>query len=1022
MVGKVHVFNVCRAAILATAVSVSPAVFAGPAVDTSLRGGEVALSAAVASYHRQAINVRIAPDQTLEAVVEFGGVQRSLRLLPYSIRASNFEVIQVGADGVMTKVATTPARTYRGSILGEPGSFVSATWNDGALAARIELPSGERWHVSPIASSTGGVAAGVMHAVYAGSEVQVPSFSCGAVGNAPKRPLGATSQALAAQMGPPRVADIAFDADFEFYVQNASSVSRTVADIESVMNEVSAVYEASFGLSYEITTIVVRTANPDPYTATDNRDLLDEIAAEWNTNMQHVRRDVMHLMTGKTIDAGVIGTANIDVICDVCGDARGYGFSQSRFSLVPALRTCLTVHELGHNWGADHCDGDPDCATMCSAIDACGGACGQFGTTASNAIATTISNASCISAQPSPLELPFCDTFGGSVDPVRWPYVVGASIVSGELFAPSAPLVLELDACCAGCTSSPAPDEIRSNVIRLGAVAQAGINYHIRFDGDAVTVVEELVVEYQSSDGGWVLLESLDGTDPAFDSYRFTSLPLPSGALHDEFRFRFRVTGIDPSARWLLDDVTVSSATAGRPVLFVRSNAPTGGSGATWGDALTDLQDALAAAECSLGVVEEIWVAEGVYTPDRGTGDRTSSFGLLNDVQLLGGFRGDEVDRDDRKPDLYATVLSGEIGNAGSTVDNSYHVIDATGVTGGAVMDGFVVTGGNANGLAPNDVGGGMVITPGSPTIRRCRFVDNSATRAGGIFAQFGGSPTITLTAFFDNTATNGAGGALFAEFGSSPILDGCVFGRNSALTSGGAIWVSGSSVTVSSSVFSGNSAGVGGAIAGAGAALMFENCTIAGNDADLVGGGVSASGSNVTLMSTILWGNTDASGSNEASQLDGGGITVDYSTVQGWSGSLGGAGNDGTDPNFRDAVGVDLIAGTLDDDLRPSASSTAINTGDPTRVSVAGEFDIGGGPRVLCGTVDRGAYESGVGDYDCNGAFSPSDLLNLAACVSGPDSPFLDAACTVFDADSDGDVDTVDVGLVLATFSSEGS
>ena len=65
-----------------------------------------------------------------------------------------------------------------------------------------------------------------------------------------------------------KVADIAFDTDVEFYSLNGDSVANTVADIEDVMNGVSMIYENQLGISYEITTIIVRTTEPDPYSAT----------------------------------------------------------------------------------------------------------------------------------------------------------------------------------------------------------------------------------------------------------------------------------------------------------------------------------------------------------------------------------------------------------------------------------------------------------------------------------------------------------------------------------------------------------------------------------------------------------------------------------------------------------------------------------------------------------------------------------------------------------------------------------
>ena len=36
-------------------------------------------------------------------------------------------------------------------------------------------------------------------------------------------------------------------------------------------------------------------------------------------------------------------------------------------------RSALTAHEMGHNWSAQHCDGDGDCHIMCSTLGGCNG-------------------------------------------------------------------------------------------------------------------------------------------------------------------------------------------------------------------------------------------------------------------------------------------------------------------------------------------------------------------------------------------------------------------------------------------------------------------------------------------------------------------------------------------------------------------------------------------------------------------------------------------------------------------------
>jgi hypothetical protein len=114
-----------------------------------------------------------------------------------------------------------------------------------------------------------------------------------------------------------------------------------------------------------------------------------------------------------------------------------------------------------------------------------------------------------------------------------------------------------------------------------------------------------------------------------------------------------------------------------------------GGDGSSWASAFNDLQDALATATAG----DEIWVAAGTYKPTT-DGNREISFNLESGVSLYGGFAGTETDLDERDWEVNSTVLSGDIGVPGSVVDNSYHVVYASGITG-VTLDGLTITGGN---------------------------------------------------------------------------------------------------------------------------------------------------------------------------------------------------------------------------------------------------------------------------------------------------------------------------------------
>lgn len=102
-----------------------------------------------------------------------------------------------------------------------------------------------------------------------------------------------------------------------------------------------------------------------------------------------------------------------------------------------------------------------------------------------------------------------------------------------------------------------------------------------------------------------------------------------------------------------------------------------------------------------------------------------------------------------RNVNLYKTVLSGDLnGNDvdvndpselhyGSTrVENSYHIVTGSGTNETAVLDGFLITSGNANRGYPNYSqrdGGGMYNAGSSTTVLNCTFISNSAYTGGGM-------------------------------------------------------------------------------------------------------------------------------------------------------------------------------------------------------------------------------------------------------------------------------------------------
>jgi hypothetical protein len=420
-------------------------------------------------------------------------------------------------------------------------------------------------------------------------------------------------------------------------------------------------------------------------------------------------------------------------------------------------------------------------------------------------------------------------------------------------------------------------------------------------------------------------------------------------------------------------------------------------------------------AELPGSAVTEIWVAAGTYRPTGqvSSDPRSATFGLADGVAVLGGFAGDETFVEQRAPGVNATILSGDLGqNDGSGVldDNAYHVVTAQGVGSKAVLDGFVVTAGRADGAAdPHDRGGGILCDNASPTVRGCVFRQNHAAIRGG--------------------------GFMVREV-SGPVLSACVFQDNTADLHGGGVFNSGSgTATLVNCLFSGNAAVYGGGVANNGAPDI-SCCSFAGNTASTWGGGIYSfqSGSVLTVANCVLWSNSDGGGTDESAQIHvaNGTTAITYNCIQGgWSGV--GSYNIDTDPQFVDADGADDAFGTADDNLRLTAGSGCIDAGDDAAVPPGVVTDLDGRLRFRDGDgdqiaiVDMGAYEYRppaaaciCGDINGSGGLVDLNDFSLFALCFGRDAAGGDCseeAFTCSDLDASGSVNLGDFSTFAVLF-----
>ncbi len=232
----------------------------------------------------------------------------------------------------------------------------------------------------------------------------------------------------------------------------------------------------------------------------------------------------------------------------------------------------------------------------------------------------------------------------------------------------------------------------------------------------------------------------------------------------------------------------------------------------TWANACS-----LAAALNYASNGDQIWVAAGTHTPH--ASDRSATFQLKNGVAIYGGFNGTETQLNQRSPLANLTILSGDLsGNDGPNFvnngENSYHVVTGSYTNNTASMDGFTITGGNANGDSwPNYNGGGMINYQGSPTLTNLTFLNNYAVNGGGGMINDSNTDIVlSQLTFSGNSAGTGAGGGGMINWAVTNLtLTNSTFSGNITTGNGGGLYHMSGTQNLINATFSANSAAVNG-------------------------------------------------------------------------------------------------------------------------------------------------------------------------------------------------------------------
>jgi len=502
----------------------------------------------------------------LEIGLVLAGQPRQIVLQKHSLRAPGFRVVVQESNGALRDVPVPDSQTYRGYVAGCGGSLVLASITEGRIKALVRLGdvNDSTWVIEPLQTVLADAAAG-QHVVYNTEDLGGESGICGNQDAPTAKASRATTMDSAMANMDVLVCRLACDADYEYYTTNASSVSNTVADIETIINGVSAIYERDTRVSFQITQILVRSAEPDPYDATTVDGLLSQFRLDWKNNHQDIARDIAHLFTGKSFGT-ILGNSYTDQVCPAFNH---YSLVRSRWQTDLGKRIALSAHEIGHSFDAYHCDydTDPRCKIMCPSLGGCSNGYHSFEDVNVARIRATAASSPCLTAgtvATPTTTLPFTDNFNNINYP---PQVPDAAKWTAADLAQCQYKHLEISI-GRDYNYNQKLGTVRTLPMPLSGPAR--LQYMV--NGSFIPSSQSFKIEYfNSSSFTWQTLRTIVG-DVTNSTYRFYEDNVPASAAGNYFAVRFSAwaPAYSASYAWYVDDVSIAQITVA-PQLSIAS-------------------------------------------------------------------------------------------------------------------------------------------------------------------------------------------------------------------------------------------------------------------------------------------------------------------------------------------------------------------------------------------------------------------------------------------------------------------
>jgi len=304
-------------------------------------------------------------DQTMDADIATrmswtlpDGKVWDMELFPSQIVADDLLIRSITSAGERVEVAAKPI-AYKGRLLDDIDSHIRLTVNGPFISGYIQTKK-KTIFIEPASDLDATVPEG-HYALYDVASINnTGDVKCHATdAELERRRIGNSEELPSSQQRGPDdcyTVELAVYADYDYYLDEGSTVGDVTNQVIAVMNTVAPEYEYNgsnnfeSGVEFEIVEIVVSMCDVCDVigSSTDIGVLLNEFT-DWAPSGFDKTHDLGQYWTGRNLPGGTIGLAWVNAVCSFVRYHVLENYSDGTWQL-----RVLTAHEIGHNFSARH--------------------------------------------------------------------------------------------------------------------------------------------------------------------------------------------------------------------------------------------------------------------------------------------------------------------------------------------------------------------------------------------------------------------------------------------------------------------------------------------------------------------------------------------------------------------------------------------------------------------------------------------------------------------------------------------